>query len=406
MLEVKGDLMLCAGCEIELGDEVFTVAEETYCNDCFNDNCFTCNECSDIFSVDEANEVNGYNYCDDCYNENYTNCEWCSENVHDDNTNYLDCCEVRVCDSHGTYFCERCDATMCEDCIISLDDCDDYNYLCSDCNSSIDSSNLIHKHGFKPELYFYGENKYKLYAGIELETEMSSDHSRALAAEITKQLYSADLLNSNPDDQHFINLQYDGSLEGGYEIVTQPIDIFNFGTYFDFSNLEKLIAEGVRSFDSDRCGIHIHLSREAFSDTHLWRFMKMFYKNEYPISILAQRRNSRWASFSNEVNNVGEYIKDKKCNDNRYVALNLQNSTTIEVRVFKGTMRATTIQRHLELLSALYLYTLNMKLQEVKDNAMIWSRFANYVLDNSELYPNLSTHKTITDSNNYSKEMI
>lgn len=63
--------------------------------------------------------------------------------------------------------------------------------------------------------------------------------------------------------------KHDGSLNDGFELVTHPMSLSYHRTEMPW---EALLREAVRmgylSHQSGTCGLHIHVSREAFGDTH------------------------------------------------------------------------------------------------------------------------------------------
>jgi hypothetical protein len=73
----------------------------------------------------------------------------------------------------------------------------------------------------------------------------------------------------------------------------------------------------------------------------------------------------------------------------RYSAVNTQNEHTIELRFFRGTMKASGVLSALDLAQAMVEYTRELRLDDVKLGALSWEWFADYVVSNNGLYPDL-----------------
>ena len=197
-------------------------------------------------------------------------------------------------------------------------------------------------------------------------------------------------------------LKHDGSLSNGFEIVTHPHTHLtyreNSGMLWD--TIETLrTTYGARSWDTDSCGLHIHISRAGFSSgAHLHRFIALVYHNA-PTMMKFAGRKSRFARF-NDVYTFDEYdrpifsLKHKTGNPNRhsserYSAVNTQNEHTIELRFFRGTMNKSGVLGALDLAQAMVEYTRELRLDDVKLGALSWEWFADYVASNNGLYPDL-----------------
>jgi hypothetical protein len=128
------------------------------------------------------------------------------------------------------------------------------------------------------------------------------------------------------------------------------------------------------------------------------RFIAFVYKNA-PHMMKFAGRKSRFARF-NDVYTFDEYdrpvfsIKHKvgspdRNHTERYSAVNTQNPNTIELRFFRGTMKASGVLSALDLAQAMVEYTRELRLDDVKLGALSWDWFADYVVSNNGLYPDL-----------------
>lgn len=401
----------CTTCSstIDDGDEI-VMDEHAYCTDCV----FMCDDCGGVRDNDIRISAGDSSYCDDCA----TFCQRCEDGVNNDNTHTVDRDEswCEYCWENYSYYCESCseswsgDSTYvgdtpycsscyedecywCDDCEEAFrtdDRCDCYNNdgRGSGCCRAYRSSGTIHDYSCKPSPNFKGTSKHNMYLGFELETEMR-DVERA------SRFASTNL-------EGIAYLKHDGSIGSGFEIVTHPHthQQYRENSALLWDTINKLRHEhNARSWDTDTCGLHIHLSRSGFSSgAHLHRFIAFVYKNA-PHMMKFAGRKSRFARF-NDVYTFDEYdrpvfsIKHKvgrpdSFMSERYSAVNTQNANTIELRFFRGTMNTSGVLSALDLAQAMVEYTRELRLDDVKLGALSWEWFADYVVSNNGLYPDL-----------------
>lgn len=230
----------------------------------------------------------------------------------------------------------------------------------------------IHDYHYSPDLIFYQINKSKLFFGIEVEIECLDDYeSRALDILEKKEFF----------------FKEDGSIDGGFEIVTHPMQYEYIYQNSVFSNFEKLRkeADGVRGHNAG--GIHIHLSRDGFLDKeHLRKFIFFLNKKdnrEFVVKISQRKIDKlwRWADFENNKT----YAKmDNFWDENisRYRAVNLTNRKTIEIRIFNSNLREARILKNIEFVKSLFEFTKKCKNSNLKE-------YLKYLRKNSEKYTNL-----------------
>jgi hypothetical protein len=198
----------------------------------------------------------------------------------------------------------------------------------------------------------------------------------------------------------------DGSLNDGFEIVTHPHTLEAYQTDFNWEFISKLKRGGFRSWNTDTCGLHVHVSRTAFGEgvpawnrvdrdqlilrkqAHELRFMKLIYDNQRQVERIAGRSGNNYASFGDKGKLVSK-LKYGTQSDGRYSAINTENDATLEVRVFKGSLRKERVLSALEFVTASVEYTRNLKVTS-KNQALSWLRFTAYVSENLETYPNLA----------------
>jgi len=378
-----------------------------------DDELISCDECSSEISRDDSfNTSDGAGWvCSDCVRL----CEYC-ESVGTNNDDWYSVGHEHWCegcwDSHS-FTCNRCDYCVnsnrdggtsvgdeywCEDCVSNnatyCDECDEY-YRDSggECSCSESANGKIHQYSYKPNPVFHGGNDNNLYMGFELEMSFGDNPDRG-----DYNTAISDVLELEQADVCY--LKQDGSISGwGYELVTHPHTLTAYEQATDLWNyIEACRKRGARSWDTDSCGLHVHVSRSAFkSGAHTHRFLSLIYRNPREMMKLAGRKNSRFARFD-DVYKPDEWgipqfnLRDKVHGagfSERYSAVNTNNDYTLELRFFRGNMKREGIMSALELSHASVEYTRNMSVSDVKLGMLKWEWFADWVATNNGLYPNL-----------------
>lgn len=332
-------------------------------------NCsYTC-ECNNVMIVGGSMyAVDRHRVCYACYVKyddagEITQCGWC-------NSMFTE-----------TLYSSMRDRELCTDCYDSGWDCDDCGYTMyedgeHECYRESDS--LIYEYSYKPSPQFYGLDNY--YFGFELEVEDERGWGCENGAELV-----LDALGKR------VYLKRDGSLDNGFEIVSHPHS-FDEIKKLDLSFMSRLRMKGFRSWDTNTCGLHVHISRTAFrkqgkhDEAHELRFQKLIYDNGTQVRAIAGR-TSAFARF----NDKGALVPKVKFGHtaDRYEAINSQNDHTLEVRVFRGSLKPTRVLSAVEFLHSAIEYTRNMKINP-KDTQLGWIRFMGYVLDNKDKYENFA----------------
>ena len=205
----------------------------------------------------------------------------------------------------------------------------------------------------KTELPPVSSGKKDYYIGIELEMEKEDSTLNERGEIIVK------ILNESNDN--FITLvewKKDSSLECGVEMVTAPISLDIFKDRI-IPIVEKLHENGFTSEKGGRCGNHIHISKNVFSEEEQSRLVLIYAKFEKQIKVLSRRgTNNRYCrdvleNFGSlEVENSLKIASDQK-NKSKCTAINFSNTNTIEFRVFRGTMNTNKLIANIQLVQLL-----------------------------------------------------
>lgn len=349
------ELSTCEHCgSTGLKDDMFYVDDNYYCESCYNDLFVTCEECGEVISVDDAYYYGGTPYCDECYNNCFTRCAGCDNDYPNDDMYYDD--------DTNCYYCEECYRNLTNNIIKDYHERDidlDFKKLASD--------------------------NTELYLGFELEVENGN----------------VDNEDRNNDARyirtHFPELglcfEHDGSLDYGFEIISQPMTMnYIYEHKEDFKAILKYLDDkGYQSHNGGRCGLHVHISKKAFgesnSDTLDKNIKKLLlftetYKNE--LITFSRRQNFHYCEFisskiKTSYDNMnkdiyyksGEVLQGLNKRINRYQVVNLENSNTIELRVFRGTLKFETFMATLEFVNSLVEVIVNKAIRKINFDKVV-----------------------------------
>lgn len=337
MLNKEDLICSCCGCVID-NDDFISINDEIYCRDCFEDTFVECDDCGELITRDHAYWVDyhgGYYICRDCYLDNYITCANCGDVIPIDDSLYSDVlgdsfCEYCFNDLHT--YCERCDRYVLNE---------DYDYdqdCCCDC-ATYGLIGNYHSHNY----HMIGtatDNSF--HKGIELEIEPKDYHyenNESLAEELHNTF--------NDDGLNHIYFEHDGSLNNGFEIITNPHTLEEFYNVDWKKFMTTCVANGYISHNAKTCGLHIHYSREWFGDdvdTQIFNIGKLiaFYERHLEDMLKFSRRT--WETYTRWADNYhtdGDIESCKSCAygcNTRYKYINLTNKRTIEFRLGRGTL--------------------------------------------------------------------
>lgn len=157
----------------------------------------------------------------------------------------------------------------------------------------------------------------------------------------------------------------DGSIFHGAELVSHPGTLLHWLTY-DWSFANNLREHKWRSYDTETCGMHVHLSRDQFTLLEQAKMVKFFGDNEQIMLDLSRRKGSKNQREYADVNTSEKIVSRmmRGSNGSRYNAVNLSNEKTVEIRIFRGTLNPDGIKRNLALCYAIAKF---VKVASLKD---------------------------------------
>ncbi|ALG14555.1 hypothetical protein AOZ06_04885 [Kibdelosporangium phytohabitans] len=237
----------------------------------------------------------------------------------------------------------------------------------------------MHGYDYKPTPLFHGDGP--LFVGVELEVSVPSQSFGEATETALRHLGRLGYLK---EDSSIV--------DDGFEIVTHPMSYEWAMQRFPWNLLDALEKLGS---DADGNGLHVHVSREAFDGPcHLYRWMKFFYRNQPQVVALARRMSSHAAFRADGRARIKHYAKGGK--GIRYHAINTQNDTTVEVRVFAGTLNRQRAQAAIGLTVATVEYTRTLTTQDITQrDGWQWPAFADWVSQRPHYAPLVAEMETL-----------
>jgi hypothetical protein len=347
-----------------------------FCAECFKQKYFRCFRCTEVFIVREMRvDPNNYTrrFCEDCFMELFTTCDLCGIPVLIETTTIQRNGDAICPECYNRYYarCTWCGETIQtrHSLVVGYRD----GRICQSCHEKIENA-TIKPYFYKRDVKFYGNPKDNIHYGFEIEAE---NYGMNINEDI------ADLINND-----LFYCKGDGSLNNGFEVVSQPMSfeyINGIGRKKINSMLKKLRSNRMRSSMTNTCGMHVHISKKPISNLSLYKILKLFYENENFIFKVSRRNMESFQDFSSlsDDQSLTEKALSKRSYD-RYIAVNLMNENTIEIRIFKGTLKQSSFYANLEFCHAMIKYCEQESIMRVSPK-----NFIRYINNKRKLYPNL-----------------
>ena len=306
------------------------------CNDCEGE-LEVCHSCGNMMNPNDTHTINGDEICNDCFHRDYRTCSSCGDIVHR----------------------HHMGSSRCNNCL------------------------PINGYGTTSVLEFQGGTTSQRedgrdYLGVEIELECDRSDDRNDVAAPMKRV--------NPS----LDFKSDGSLNHGFEIVSQPATLQHHTSEHGAQWAEILrIARGsgCKSHDTTTCGIHVHVGRDSLdSDTEIKmayfvnmyeNFMKKFARRGY--NNYAQKR-------------VKSLDQSALTAHSRYDSFNQIHSATVEIRMFRGTLKESTFMATIEFVDALINFSRAHTYASFADEQTCVKKFIAYTEKKVRKYPHLYSY--------------
>lgn len=302
-----------------------------------------CENCDEIYRAEDFTDTRDGMVCGCCLDNHYHYSDVMDEWIHEDEVVYVgdEAMTDEYRDSHY-YCCESCDEWFdleCEGC-----ESDDGYYLCDSCaddyrleNGDVyyKDSGYIQEYHPNIDLHFYGEGPK--FLGCEYEVQGGGCNSN-----IAESIFG---------DYKEFYCSRDGSLEEGFEAITHPCSPSHMLSNIDWEEITKRLSRNGYD-DKEGAGFHIHISREHFkSQSHIGKLIRFFSDNYQE---LVNFGNRTWGT-ANQWAKPTDYDTDDKFIDiysnakgERYSAVNVWPSETVEIRLFGCIYRPEVIRSYIQ----------------------------------------------------------
>lgn len=259
---------------------------------------------------------------------------------------------------------------------------------------------MINRYGYKPEPRFGYKNdresREHLTFGVELECEPRRNGAPKMDANEL-----SDRIDEIASDR--VYCKSDCSLSHGLEIVTHPGTLAHHMYVMHWRQIQRTCEKaGFRSHDTDNSGLHVHVGRaqlgrtDAERDETIRKVQVLFVLYAAELTRFSRRARSRldeWASFRSfgvspesiraaDGDTLAAWARSSVPtfeDDNhtqRYTAVNLMNRATVEIRIFRGTLKRDTLIAAIQLVSNVFEYAMDHTWDAIRTST--WADVAAY----------------------------
>ena len=329
-------------------------------------NCYSCGCELDTENGEYCySDIEGEYYCEDCYCNTFGHCENCGEEQ------YLS--DMRYCENDDCYYCDSCYEELIEEededntIIRSYHNRDlplEFLYLDSELTGDLKKEDLLY-FGFEIEVY----NTKELISKHKMAKMIREKHPNL------KLVFEEDSsLGSSTSDAH----------KRGFEIISMPMTRpFINSVEDEIADVLKMLSDnGFTSHNNRYCGLHIHFSRNYFKDNedkYIQKLTLFFETYKEELRTFSRRNDFYWCQFiSDSCGYNKRYLKSSvilkdyaKSHSSHNIAINLGNTNTIEIRIFKGTLKFETLMSSIELVDSMVRTIKNKETRKINfDNVV------------------------------------
>ena len=347
----------------------------------FESNFFECERCGEVFKWEDMHEGCSdaeVNLCEECGEDTLF---WCG--YHEqweygrDYAIYISDADEYWCEYAGdseSNYCHHCGDRFAYEDSGSNDRYDEW--YCNDCRDrgygSFRNSDLIwdyHEHDADEKAEFL-DNEYpskKLHMGFELEVHYDGCGDSEYA-----EMDGAELVDEVLEDR--VVMEYDCSIAPGFEIISRPATLDYWMDNFEqiSDTCRGLVSQRFVSHNGGKCGFHIHLDRNYFGLTRIAnelaeaKFLWIFDNHWENLCKFSRRRSFHWCNKVNTSDAISVYNYSKCTCENKPatvcnivksgrdracghgVAVNISNDNTIEIRLWRGSLKPSTLKATLK----------------------------------------------------------
>lgn len=255
------------------------------------------------------------------------------------------------------------------------------SYMAADSFSNPNKT-YIQRYDYIPSNFIFHpavESPTQLFLGVELEIDVGGK-----SEEIARQIID----NLGEDN---VYCKSDSSVRQGFEIVTHPCTFAYHQTLPYERVFETLIKQGYHSHDVGTCGLHVHFNRNFFGedkliqDLNISKLLYIIEKYWAQVVMIARRDSNTYAKrffINGNESPLDIYVKAR--NTNKYGVINLQHKDTIEIRIFKGTLKYNSFISTLEFVNTLIPIIRDIDIYEIQK--LNWEGISSHFSENLKTY--------------------
>lgn len=275
------------------------------------------------------------------------------------------CCGNTFIEEAHTYMKDTVNITICDSCNHALDR--HLRYEEQYYNGIVGIISGYHSNNTKQHLYGLLKNQSANdFKGFGFELEVDKSDVDGEYKSLYNNLVANAIINNTGLEKDEVFFETDGSLDNGFEIISQPHTIAAFYEKTDsWKKMLDILSDATfKSHNAGTCGLHIHVSKTWFGSSerqqnfHIGKIYKFF--DAYWTDLLkASRRDTSSIYYCNKnstnIKNREEirrhktechawqaqakYDHDTRHNsDSHHCALNNSNYGTFEIRLGRGTL--------------------------------------------------------------------
>jgi hypothetical protein len=148
----------------------------------------------------------------------------------------------------------------------------------------------------------------------------------------------------------------DASIGNGFELVSVPMSYEEHLEFMTEYKVKKMFEAGLKKRDIERCGMHIHISRDAFTPEAAARFVAIVTnsKNRKMLEVIGGRQGGSYYSGYADIR-YGETLR-RQVRTEHESACCIGNKPTYEIRVFKSPTSRKELVGNLQFMQSFWEY--------------------------------------------------
>lgn len=293
----------------------------------------TCEDCGELFIEDDLQStIDDEQVCTGCRENNYTFSDY-----HESWVPNHRAVEARDQDGHRCVIDERSTDCFHFDDELGVYIHEDYEPPRARVIRGYHESKSYFQH-----LHDDWSTSHNRFFGVELEVECTGSRDPETVASAIHQRVNGGQFGRR------VFFERDGSLSNGFELITQPMSLPELRATFEFLR-DGAELDGVRSHRTTTCGLHVHVSRTGLSNLTVARAVTFVNDpgNDAFITAIARRYNTGFCNIREKQLETAHLPGD------RYEAVNLTGRSTVEFRIFRGSLKFEAVVAAVEFCHAL-----------------------------------------------------